>query len=94
MNNLIVTGNAVNKNAVVKLKLTVLNENQEMNYCEWKSGTVNEIVNHAVEILKGLHKLLTQGEFTIKVQDMSFSNEWYVTLEGLFNSGMAKIKID
>lgn len=52
-----------------KVFITPLNENQELNYCVSFTGTAQQIVAECLRIITGLKQVLTQGDFSVKVEN-------------------------
>ncbi|TAE00533.1 MAG: hypothetical protein EAZ97_05640 [Bacteroidetes bacterium] len=57
------------KNNILEVIITPCNEGHSMTYCENFMGTIKEILLRSQEILIGLKKIFSQGDFSIKIED-------------------------
>ena len=65
------------KNQIVNLRLTPLNENQSTNYTETFRGTFKQLTARLQAIINGLQTSLPRGTFTVNLQDIATGEDWY-----------------
>ena len=65
------------QNQIVNLRLTPLNENQSINYCETFRGTFKQLTARLMAMVNGLQTSLPEGTFTVNLQDIETGEDWY-----------------
>lgn len=77
----------------IQVYLKPCNEKQELNYQESFTGTTEQIVERSLEIIGGLQSILTNGSFSVKVQNQNLSRAVYIDSEHIFDDEFNVVQI-
>lgn len=75
------------------VRLIPLNENHELCYQEKFTGTPEEIVTRAKNVIEGLQNLLPAGTFTVKIENFQLSAAIFVTPDGIFDEDFKSLNL-